>query len=314
MSDERHMKKIDMDTLDRADRNISAAKLRRAGTVLVALLFVAGGGYAAYRMLSGEVVASRFTVNQMVCPACVVTVQEVTGKIPGVVDAQVSLAAQDVVVRFRDKQTNPDLIKQAITHAGYPVQLDGMFKPASSGINDVLVAEVNGKPLLGADLKTPLDVASPKTQEPAADVALFCAVGKQILLRAADSATVIIQPSEIEEELQIVAEKQGTSADKLLAQMSERFGSKEKYLQTVGQRLGIRKLVSEHVVQDVKDAQERQRKTLEWAGKLFRDADVKLFDTGFQEKLKATSGQSDWKTLWPRMIAADTDLKSLLIP
>jgi copper chaperone CopZ len=314
MADERHMKKINMDTLDRADRNISAAKLRRAATVLVVLVFVAGGAYGAYRLISGEVVASRFTVNQMVCPACVITVQEVTAKVPGVVDAQVSLAAQDVIVRFRDKQTTPEQIKQAITHAGYPVQLDGLFKPAGSGISDVLVAEVNGRPLLGTDLKTPLDVTSPKAQEPAPDVALFCAVGKQILLRAADSATVVIQPSEVEEELRIIAEKNGTSPDELVALMSKRFGSKEKYLQTIGQRLGIRKLVDEHVAQDVKEPQDKQRTTMEWAGKLFRDADVKIIDVAFQEKVKAASGQSDWKTLWPRMIAGDTDLKSLLIP
>jgi copper chaperone CopZ len=314
MSDERHMKKIDMVTLDQADRNISTAKLRRTATVLVVLLLLAGGGYAAYRMISGEVIASRFTVNQMVCPACVITVQEVTGKIPGVVDAQVSLAAQDVVVRFRDKQTTPDQIKQAITHAGYPVQLDGLFKPAGSGINDVLVAEVYGRPLLGSDVKTPLDVASPKAQEPAADVAMFCAVGKQILLHAADSATVVVQPSEIEEEVKTIAEKKNTSPDDLVAQMSQRFGSKEKYLQTVAQWLGIRKLVSEQVLQNVQDPQERQRKTLEWAGKLFRDADVKIFDTEIWNKTKAASGQSDWKTLWPRMIAAETELKNLLIP
>ena len=91
------------------------------------------------------------------------------------------------------------------------------------------------------------------------------------------------------------------------------FGSKEKYLQVVGQRLGIRKLLDEHVVSGIQDPQERARKTMEWAGTIFKDSDVRILDPGFKEKIHATAGQDGWKTFWPRMIASGTELKSLLV-
>jgi copper chaperone CopZ len=312
MSDKPNVKKIDLQTLDQVDRKVSLVKLRRAAISLVILLFVAGGAYGAFRMISGEVVASRFAVNKMTCPACVITVKEVTSKLPGVVETDVSLAAQDVLVKFRNKQTNPEQIKQVIAHAGYAVQEDGMLKTSGVGIDDLLVAEVNGKPLLARDLKIPLDVAETRVQGPAA-AAFFSAVGKRILLQAADAATVVVQPSEIEQEVQAIAQTKGVSPEAFVGQMSSKFGSQEKYLQVVAQRLGIRKLLDENVLENVKDPQERQRKTLEWVGGLFKDADVKILDETSRSMVQATAGQPDWKTFWPRMIAGDTELKSLLV-
>ena len=83
MSSERQIKKIDLETLDREDRKVSLGKLRKGIIGLVLLVVVAGGVYGAYRLVAGEVVASRFAVNKMVCPACVITVTEVTEKLPG---------------------------------------------------------------------------------------------------------------------------------------------------------------------------------------------------------------------------------------
>jgi copper chaperone CopZ len=310
MSGERQLKKIDLQTLDNVDRKIAYGKARRVLMALTAVLLLAGGGYAAFVMISGEVVASRFAVNKMYCPACVITVKEAAGKVPGVVEADVRLAAQDVIVKFRNKQTNPDAIKQAIEHAGYPAQADGMFKPAGGGINDVLVALVNGKPVFTRDIKLSVNVADSKAQQPAA--AFFSAVGKEILLQAADSATVVIQPSEIEEEVQSIAQKAGISQEEFLATMAGRYGSKEKYLQIVGQVLGIRKLRDEHVIQGIQNPDEKTHKTMEWLGKLFKDADVKILDAGAKQNIQAAAGQDDWKTFWPRMIAGDTELKTVL--
>src|SRR5512142_3329767 len=111
MSVEKHVKQINLETLNQADRKVSIGKLRRVGLAVVVLLCLAGGAYGAYVLIAGQVVASRFTVNQMYCTACVVTVKEATGKIPGVVGADISLAGQEVIVKFRDKQTNTDQIR-----------------------------------------------------------------------------------------------------------------------------------------------------------------------------------------------------------
>ena len=312
MSSERQLKKIDLQTLDNADRKIAFTKFRRVLTLLVVLLLVGGGGYAAYLMVSGEVVASRFAVNKMYCPACVTTVKEVTCKLPGVVEADVSLAAQDVIVKFRNKRTNPDQIKQAIAHAGYPAQVDGMFTPSGSGINDVLVALVNGKPVFTRDIKLSVNVADPKAQSAAAAPAFFSSVGKEILLQAADSAQVVIQPSEIDQEVQDMARKQGIAPEEFLTAMAAKYGSKEKYLQTVGQVLGIRKLREEHVIQGIQNPDEKTHKTMEWLGKLFKDADVQIVDASMKHNIQAAAGQDDWKTFWPRMIAGDTELKTVM--
>ncbi len=74
MSAERQMKKIDLETLDREGRKVSLGKLRKGIIALVVILVIAGGAYGAYRLVAGEVVASRFTVTKMYCPACVITV------------------------------------------------------------------------------------------------------------------------------------------------------------------------------------------------------------------------------------------------
>jgi copper chaperone CopZ len=313
MSVEKQVKKIDLETLNQADRKVSAGKLRRVGLAVVVLLFLAGGVYGAYRLVAGEVVASRFTVNMMNCPACVITVKEATAKLPGVVETDVSLAAQDVTVKFRDKQTTPDQIKEAIAHAGYPIKLDGMFKPGGAGINEVVIATVNGKPVFQKDMKVPLDVynVGPKTRDEASS--FFSIVGKEILLQAADAKTIVVQPFEVQTEVEEIIKNKGISPDEFLTQVTAAFGSKEKYLQVVGQRLGILKFLDENVLANIKDPKERERKTMEWVGTAFKDSDVKILDPGFKERIHAAAGQDDWKTFWPRMIASGTELKSLLV-
>lgn len=313
MSSDKHIKKIDLNTLEQADRKVSMVKLKKVGLALIVLLFLAGGGYAAFRLVSGDVVASRYTVNKMTCPACVITVKEVTGKLPGVVEADVSLASQDVIVKFREKQTNPDQIREAIAKAGYPVKLDGLFKPDGAGINEQVIAGVNGKPVFEKDLKVPLLVD--KTGVAAKDAAstFFNTVGKEILLQAADSKTIVVQPFEVEAEIQNIVASKGIPSEQFVNQVVEQFGSKEKYFQVVGQRLGIRKLIEEHVVTGIQDPQEKARKTMEWVGTIFKDSDVKILDPKFKEQIQALAGQDDWKTFWPRMISSSTELKTLLV-
>jgi copper chaperone CopZ len=311
MSSERQIKKIDLETLDREDRKVSLGKLRKGIIGLVLLVVVAGGVYGAYRLVAGEVVASRFAVNKMVCPACVITVTEVTEKLPGVVKTDVSLAGQDVMVKFRNNRTNPDEIKGAIVKAGYPTILDGTFKPSAGGIDDPLVAKVNGRPIFGKDMKTPMVVDDPKVKTDQAS-AFFSVVGKEILLQAADAKTIVVQPHEIDEEIGIIAKKQGISPEELQQQNISRFGSREKFLQIMAQRLALRKLLDEHVVQGVQNSEERKRKTLEWAGALFKDSDVEIVDPAIKQQVRSIAGQEDWKTFWPRMVSGETELKNLL--
>jgi copper chaperone CopZ len=313
MSSERQMKKIDLQTLDREDRKISAGKLRKGIFALGAVLVAAGVAYGAYRLVAGEVVASRFAVNGMYCPACTITVKEVTEKLPGVVGTEVSLAGQDVTVKFRNNRTSPDQIKGAIVKAGYAAKLDGTSGPSGGGMDDPVVANVNGKLIFSTDMKAPLTIDDLKASPMTPEGAFFSVVGKEILLQAADAKTIVVAPSEIDEEIGNIAKKKGIATEEFLRQITPSFGSKEKYLQAVAQRLALRKLLDEQVVQGVQDKEERMRKTLQWAGALFKDSDVKIVDPAVKERVRSIAGQDDWKTFWPRMVSGETELKSLLL-
>lgn len=313
MSTAKEMKKIDMETLESAEHKVSAGKVRRAVVAVIVLIAIAGGGYGVYRMLTGQVMASKFTVNDMFCPACAITVKDAAGKLPGVVGTDVSLAALAVTVRYRDRQADPKRIEEAIARVGYSVKLDEMFKPDGEGVGAGVVATVNGKPVFSKDLKFPLDVSKKDAGEPDVPSALFSTVGKEILLQAADAQTVVVQPQEIEEAVQSIIKDLGISREEFLAAMSARYGSRQKFMQIVGQRLSIRKVLDDHVLQGANSPEEKKRKSMEWAGSLFKDADVKIVDPAVKEKIKASAGQDDWKTFWPRMIAGQTDLKALIV-
>lgn len=312
MSEKRQMKQITMDTLEQAERKVSVGKLKKGVGALVVLLALAGGVYGAYRLVTGNVIASRFVVDKMNCPACVVTVQEVTGKLPGVVRADVSLAAKDVMVQFREKQTSAEEIQSAIANAGYPIKLDGLFSPEGSGINEKVVAVVNGKPIFQKDLNVPLNVMDKEVKEQAPAAALFSVIGKAIVLQAADKETVVVQPFEVDEEVEKIFKTRGGTREDFLVWIKANYGSPEKFNQIVGQRLGIRRFLDDHILAAVKDPEAKKRKAMEWMGTLFRDSNVRIVDDQLREKLHASVGQDEWNTFWPRMIGSDTDLKKLL--
>jgi hypothetical protein len=218
-----------------------------------------------------------------------------------------------VLVKYREKQTGPDQIKEAIAKAGYPIKLDGIFKPGETGGDKGVVATVNGKPLSAKDLNAPFrdDKSASKDKDDAS--AFFSLVGKEILLQAADAKTVVVQPQEIEAEVQRIYKSQGVSMDDFNAWIKATYGSAEKYHQIIGQRLGIRKLMDDNVLEGLKDTQAKNRKAMEWATERFKEADVKVVDLALREKLQASAGQVEWKSFWPRIIGRDTDLKTLLV-
>jgi copper chaperone CopZ len=312
MSDERQVKKITLDTLEDKEKKVNTAKIKKTVVAAMVVVITAFGGYFVFRMLSGDLIATRFAVNNMTCPACVLTIKEATEKAPGVVGTDISLAGRDITVQFYDKKTSPEEIERVIEKAGYPVKLDGLFKPASIGKNDVVIAGVNGRPILLTDLKTPLDVDLTSHGSSDFSSTFFSMVGKEILLQAADKEKLVVQPQEVETEIKEIMERQPMNEEQFKQKVKEQFGSVEKFTQVVGQRLGIRKLFEEKIPENIQDPAQRKQKVIELIGGLFKDSDVTIFDPNVREKVRSIAGQDDWKVFWPRMIAADTELNRLV--
>ncbi len=312
MTHDGKIKEISMENLNQAERKISAGKVRKALIFVALALVLVGGGYAIYAMLAGDVVGTRFTVNKMMCPACVITVTEAASKLPGVVDTGVSLAGQEMVVTYREKKLDTERIKNALVKAGYPAAVDGTYKLDAKDGSSGLVAFVNGRPIFKKDLAVPwfadkgLEASSPPA------VAFFDAVGKEILLQAADKEKIVIQPQDISEEMEAVARAKGGSTDELQKFIGKNYESEEKYSQIVAQRLGIRRLMEDHVAEGIQDPTEKNRKIFEWVGLQFKDADVKIIDPTIRAQVHTVAGQDDWKTFWPRMIGSKSQLKTAL--
>lgn len=313
MSEQREMKKIDMETLEKSEKKVSSAKLKKLVFAVIAVLVTTGAAYAAYRYVSGNTLASRFAVNKMNCPACVVTVKEVTEKIPGVLETDVNLAAQEVTVKFRDKQTGPERIKQAITQAGYTVHVDGVFQPGAEQSSGTVVALVNGEPLFKEE--TTIALAPEKLTADSAKTAenFFNSVGLKILLQEANQKTVVVQPYEVEEYLDKLMESKGRTKEQFYRKAAEVYGSEEKLHQIVARRIAVERLFTDHVLSGVTDAEEKHRKAVAWVGTIFKDSDVKIVDPDFEKQLHEAAGNTDWKIFWPQMIGKETELKTLVL-
>jgi len=312
MSSKREMKKIDLESLEQVERKTSQAHRKRGAIAVGLLAVVAVGAFGLHRLLSGEVLASRFAVNKLTCPACVITVKEVTAKIPGVVEADVRLAAQDVTVKYRDGKTGPETIREAIERAGYPVKLDGLFKPEGEGVDGVVIARVNGRAIFRKDMESPLNPEQDKPGRGDEAGAFFSVVGKEMLLQAADGKQVVIQPQEIEDEVTAMSARRGIPRERLIADAPKIYGSLEKFNQLVAQQLGVRRLLTDHVAEGITDPEKKERAIVAWVGTIFKDGNVQILDAGLRSKLQASVGESDWKLFWPRMIGRDTELKRIL--
>ncbi len=312
MASEQQIKEIDINALEQNNRSVSRFKLRKAMLALGIIILCAGGAYGALKLLAGDLVASRFTVNNMYCPACVVTVSEITEKIPGVEDTSVSLAAQAVTIRFRRNKVSPEDIQKAIASSGYPIQLDGSFTDAGQGVSGSVLAMVNGKPVFARDLRythIALD-SSKKTEDPVP--AFFSEVGRRILLQEADKKTIVVQSSEIDERLQQIGKEAGVTGEALSERLVQSCGSMEKCRQIAAQNIAIERLLQDYIVDGAGDPDVRRRKISQWLAGVFNRAQVRLVDENMKEQMQAAAGQAEWERFWPHMIGENTVFRRLL--
>ena len=66
---------------------------------------------------------ARFDIEKMSCASCVNHVEKAFKKVPGVLEANVNLAAKSGTVRFAAGVTNAEALAKAATSAGYPAHV-----------------------------------------------------------------------------------------------------------------------------------------------------------------------------------------------
>ena len=63
---------------------------------------------------------ARFSINNMTCALCPITVKSVMSRLPGVISVEVNLELARATVDYDDTRTTADEIAAASTNAGYP--------------------------------------------------------------------------------------------------------------------------------------------------------------------------------------------------
>lgn len=65
----------------------------------------------------------RFSVGNMTCALCPLTVKKAMSSVPGVLSVAVNIASKEATVSYDDAETVPEVIANASTNAGYPAAL-----------------------------------------------------------------------------------------------------------------------------------------------------------------------------------------------
>jgi copper chaperone CopZ len=310
MSQKPGMKEIRMETLSRAGRKSTVSRGKKALLSLIVLALFTGTGFAAYRLIAGQTLAARFAVDKMTCPACSETIEETAGKVPGVFETNVSLAARQVNVTYRQKQTKPEIIRKQIAGAGYPASFDGRFDPDAEDAEGSVIAYVNGWPLFPSDLKLSMDTAGSARGGLSGD--FFSAAGLKILLMAADEQMIVVQPHEIDQEIEKLAKTGGLSRAALLRKAGDTYDSKRRFRQVVAQKIAARYLVVSLLPSLQEHAAENGGDALARLGDLFKAAEVRIIDADVKESLHASFGATNWQTFWPHMVSEKTELAAML--
>lgn len=78
----------------------------------------------AFTLLAGPVVAlersTRFSIANMTCILCPITVKSAISRVPGVIAVEVDADLRQATVRYDDAQATAADIAAASTNAGYP--------------------------------------------------------------------------------------------------------------------------------------------------------------------------------------------------
>lgn len=109
--------------------------MKKMAAGILSFLALAGSGFIATTLLADRVdVPTRntgkmlkqatFSIRNMTCATCPITVRRAMEGVPGVRQVTVDYETKAATVNFDPGQTDPDAIARASTEAGYPAQAD----------------------------------------------------------------------------------------------------------------------------------------------------------------------------------------------
>lgn len=99
-----------------------SAALGTAGLIGMNMLSAAQAGEAAVQAAVQQETRT-FTIENMTCAACPITVRKAMQGVKGVKSVDVDFGAKTATVVFDPAITTPDAIAQASTNAGYPAKM-----------------------------------------------------------------------------------------------------------------------------------------------------------------------------------------------
>ncbi|MDM8536331.1 heavy metal-associated domain-containing protein [Desulfobacterales bacterium HSG17] len=308
MSKKREIKKIDIQTLDSVKEKASKKIIQKTLLTIALLISISAVGWGAHKVMADEVLETRFIVNKMTCPGCIGKVKKAC-TIPGVVGAEVSLVSQTAFIRYHEKQTNPETIKEAMKRAGYPAKPEGTFKSDGKGVNDSVVAIVDRRPIFKKDMDMSLWQGKVQ-QDKASD--FYDLLMVQTILKEAETSRIFAHPFEIQQETERQKKILGLTSGQMKTKVVADYGSMEKFIQVTGNKIGLQKMTRK-ILAGTQDSADKKSIIAKWLGERFKKLDVKIHDKDLKNQLTASTGSDSWEKSWPHMINRETILTKSII-
>lgn len=267
---------------------------------LVLLAVAAGWWLKPAGFNQAEASLAEYQVEKLSCGSCVQKINDALRPVAGIGSVEVSLTSGRSRVEFDPSLTSSATIAKLITEAGYPARLRTELTVAEyadlrqeqSRLGAKYVARI-GSRLLSRDefeqaLKQRLGDrdASPALLDQLRKKLWSDLQQREILLGAAEAASVLVQPGEVDVRLEQLR-KGHADLDQVVAQ---RFGGMDNFRQQLRNDMTIEKVMETSVLNGINDPAQRQLKLQQWYAGLQQQTEVVIFDP--QLKRAAASGGS----------------------
>jgi len=247
-----------------------------------------------------EAALAEFSVEKLSCGSCVQKINEALQPVAGIGTIEVSVTSGRSRVEFDPSRTSSAEIGRLITEAGYPARLRTELSPAEyaglrqeqTRLGAKYVARVGSRLVARDDFEQALKLrlgdreASPALLEQLRRQLWEELQQREILLAAAESSGVVVQPGEVDVRL----EKLRQGHDDLDQLVTRRFGSMEAFRRQLRNDMTIEKLMATKVPADISDPAQRQLRLQQWYGDLVQRTEVVIFDPQLK---RVTAGGGD---------------------